>query len=198
MQLSGSVARTRWRKPLASPLRLSSDGASRADFRPCGNTSYLRSWNGGKPPKTALRRFYGMLADSTMEKETPTFAGVRVYILGGTDVTYQWGNKIRSRIIGVLSVSVNVSLPLGISGRGNNAQISLKSRPGQRDSRRAAHREEARTATGNRQKSLTAGWLRRSYLRDCVGVFRLHHAEFTKGHRGLYTQCIYIEDYSTY
>jgi hypothetical protein len=63
-----------------------------------------------------------MLADSTMEKETPTFAGVRVYILGGTDVTYQWGNKIRSRIIGVLPVPVNVSLPLGESGRGNYAQ----------------------------------------------------------------------------
>jgi len=35
-----------------------------------------------------------MLADSTMEKETPTFAGVRVYILGGTDVTYRWDGYV--------------------------------------------------------------------------------------------------------
>jgi len=46
---------------------------------------------------------------------------------------------------------VKHSFSLGNSGRGNHAQNQLKSRPGQRDSGRAAHCEEARTATGNRK-----------------------------------------------
>jgi len=40
-----------------------------------------------------------------------------------------------------------------LSGRGNHAQRWLKSRPGQRDSRRAAQREEARTASRKLEKS---------------------------------------------
>ena len=57
------------------------------------------------------------------------------------------------QMIGLTYVSVNVSLPLGKSGRGNHAQALLKSRPGQRASRRAAHRREARTAAGKPVKS---------------------------------------------
>jgi hypothetical protein len=54
---------------------------------------------------------------------------------------------------GELVVKFHSTSQLGNSGRGNNAQNFLKSRPGQRASRRAAHRREARTATGKPVKS---------------------------------------------
>jgi hypothetical protein len=54
-----------------------------------------------------------------------------------------------------------------LSGRGNHAQRWLKSRPGQRDSRRAAQREEARTASRKLEKSRSQqDGSTRSYLRD--------------------------------
>jgi hypothetical protein len=83
---------------------------------------------------------------------------------------------------------VNYPTTLGLSGRGNHAQIWLKSRPGRWASRRAACRWEARTTTGKPVKSCQQRmapsvinsarlWVRRNSLPKPCG--------FTISHQGV-------------